>query len=78
MIEKYRYSGITEKILRDVTTRLEDVQQVLQEIIPPDAILVGQSLNGDLHALQVYMQSILFVMDTFILLLWKNNKLIEA
>ena len=40
-------------MLQGVTTRLEDVQQTIQGILPPDAILCGQSLNGDLHALKV-------------------------
>ncbi len=48
-----RYSGITKQLLTSVSTRLEDVQETIQGILPEDAILCGQSLNGDLHALQV-------------------------
>ncbi|XP_028165629.1 RNA exonuclease 5 [Ostrinia furnacalis] len=48
-----RYSGITKSILNDVTKRLEDVQKEIKDILPPDAILVGQSLNIDLHALKM-------------------------
>jgi len=48
-----RYSGITEEKLKDVTTTLEDVQEALRKLLPEDAILIGQSLNCDLQALQV-------------------------
>lgn len=40
-------------MLENVTTRLEDVQKDLLEIIPPDAILVGHSLDFDLRSLKV-------------------------
>ncbi|CAH2091144.1 unnamed protein product [Euphydryas editha] len=55
MITDYltRYSGITKSILSNVTKRLEDVQNELRELLPPDAILIGQSLNTDLHALKM-------------------------
>ncbi|XP_059053959.1 RNA exonuclease 5 [Achroia grisella] len=48
-----RYSGITKSLLTDVTKRLEDVQTDIRELLPADAILVGQSLNIDLHALKM-------------------------
>jgi DNA polymerase III epsilon subunit-like protein len=48
-----RFSGITKELLVDVDVRLEDVQERIRSLLPPDAILVGQSLNFDLIALKV-------------------------
>jgi len=40
-------------MLKHVHTRIEDVQQRIQQLLPADAVLVGHSLNFDLDALQV-------------------------
>ena len=48
-----KYSGITENILSNVQTRIETVQADLRKLLPEDAILVGHSLNSDLHAMNV-------------------------
>lgn len=59
-----RYSGITKQSLSDVTVRLEDVQKDLRNILPRDAILVGQSLNADLQSLKMMHP---FVIDTSVI-----------
>ncbi|NP_001121457.1 putative RNA exonuclease NEF-sp [Xenopus tropicalis] len=59
-----RYSGITRKLLLPVKTKLKDVQQKLKSVLPPDAVLVGHSLDNDLRALQMIHTS---VIDTALL-----------
>lgn len=59
-----RFSGITEEMLKDITTTLNDVHRDISKILPSDAILCGQSLNFDLHALRLIHP---YVIDTSII-----------
>lgn len=56
-----QYSGITEEIMMTVTKTLKDVHKEVREILPPDAILIGQSLNCDLNAMRMMHP---YVIDT--------------
>ncbi|XP_058142287.1 RNA exonuclease 5 isoform X4 [Dasypus novemcinctus] len=58
------FSGITKKILNPVTTNLKDVQRQLKALLPPDAVLVGHSLDLDLRALKMIHP---YVIDTSLL-----------
>ncbi|KAK7191763.1 hypothetical protein DPSP01_007201 [Paraphaeosphaeria sporulosa] len=59
-----QWSGITEEMLRDVTTTLADIQKELLEILTPQTILIGHSLNSDLNAIKLTHP---FLIDTGIL-----------
>ncbi|GMT10645.1 hypothetical protein PFISCL1PPCAC_1942 [Pristionchus fissidentatus] len=48
-----KYSGITPALLDPVTVTLKDVQNALRACLPPDAILVGHSLEFDMRALRM-------------------------
>ena len=49
-----RFSGITEEKLANVSTRLiPDVHDALRELITPNTILLGHSLESDLRALHL-------------------------
>lgn len=48
-----KYSGITEEILADVTTKLHDIQQKLLSFVSSNDILVGHSLESDLNVLKI-------------------------
>eukprot|EP01127_Copromyxa_protea_P004166 TRINITY_DN1401_c0_g1_i3.p1 TRINITY_DN1401_c0_g1~~TRINITY_DN1401_c0_g1_i3.p1 ORF type:complete len:645 (+),score=156.73 TRINITY_DN1401_c0_g1_i3:9-1943(+) len=59
-----RWSGVTSETLQNVTTTLQDVQQELSQIIYSDTILVGHSLENDLHAMKIIHEK---VIDTSVL-----------
>ena len=48
-----RYSGITEELLRPVSSRLEQVQVALLYLIDQQTVVVGHSLENDLRALKL-------------------------
>ncbi|XP_019607166.2 RNA exonuclease 5 [Rhinolophus sinicus] len=58
------FSGITKKSLEPVTTKLKDVQRKLKALLPPNAVLVGHSLDLDLKALKMIHP---YVIDTSLL-----------
>lgn len=58
------WSGITKEMMKEATKTLEEVQQDLRKVLTPDAILVGQSLQFDLHALRMMHP---YVIDTSVI-----------
>ncbi|KAK5056140.1 hypothetical protein LTR84_012693 [Exophiala bonariae] len=48
-----QFSGITEKILENVTTTLQDIQKELLTLLGSNSILLGHSLESDLNALKL-------------------------
>lgn len=56
-----QYSGITGTMMLNVTKTRSDVQRDVRALLPPDAILVGQSLQSDLIAMQMMHP---YVIDT--------------
>lgn len=47
------YSGITEELLKGCKVRLKDVQQLIIDLLPDDAILCGHTIECDLRALSM-------------------------
>lgn len=58
------FSGITPEIMKNVTKTLAEVQEDVRNILPDDAILVGQSLQSDLMAMRMMHP---YVIDTSII-----------
>lgn len=52
-LSSYRFSGITEVLLENVTMTLEDAQTKFLQLVHEDTILIGHSLENDLRALKV-------------------------
>lgn len=59
-----QYSGITPQHLENVTTTLQDIQRSLLDLLGPDSILLGHSLESDLNALKLTHP---FIVDTSII-----------
>jgi len=54
-----KYSGITEDMMRDVKTTLDEVRDRLFRFVKADTVLVGHSLDSDLKALRICHSRIL-------------------
>lgn len=59
-----QFSGITPQMMLNVTKTLAQVQNDVRNILPPDAILVGQSLQSDLMAMRMMHP---YVIDTSVI-----------
>ena len=55
------YSGITAEMMEPVTTTIHDIQKRLLDIVTPQTILIGHSLESDLKALKFVHP---FIIDT--------------
>lgn len=58
------YSGITSEMMANVTKTLKEVQADVRKLLPPDAILVGQSLNCDMIAMEMLHP---YIIDTSVI-----------
>lgn len=67
---RYRFSGITEESMKDVTTTLLDVQATLLTMFSEKTILVGHSLESDFKALRLLHDT---VVDTSVMFPHKNG-----
>ena len=48
-----RFSGMTKSKIKSANKTLQDVQDDIRQYLPPDAILVGHSLQNDLKVMEV-------------------------
>ncbi|XP_054156041.1 putative RNA exonuclease pqe-1 [Oppia nitens] len=60
-----KFSGIKESDLRNVTTRLTDVQRRLQSLFNDKTILIGHSLDSDLKALKLIHHTVVDTAQVF-------------
>uniref|UniRef100_A0AC35U7L6 Exonuclease domain-containing protein n=1 Tax=Rhabditophanes sp. KR3021 TaxID=114890 RepID=A0AC35U7L6_9BILA len=65
ILPKYRvtdyqsaYSGITKELLKDVKLSLTEARNKLFKLIDKDTILIGHSLDSDLHTMRIIHQKI--------------------
>lgn len=58
------FSGITPEMMKNVTKTLAEVQADIRQLLPADAILVGQSLHSDLMAMRMMHP---YVIDTSVI-----------
>ncbi|KAL6906192.1 hypothetical protein ACP4OV_003793 [Aristida adscensionis] len=65
-----RFSGITAEMLADVTTTLQEIQEVFVGLVYKETILVGHSLENDLMALRISHD---LIIDTAILYMYKRG-----
>ncbi|KAL3774599.1 hypothetical protein ACHAW5_001385 [Stephanodiscus triporus] len=65
------YSGITPQMLQGVETRIEDIQVRLLSMLDEQDILVGHSLENDLHALRLVHDK---VIDTSVIFRGMNGR----
>lgn len=59
-----QFSGITKEMLAPVTTTLRDIQNKLLELLTPQTILIGHSLESDTKAIQLTHP---YIVDTSLL-----------
>ena len=64
-----KYSGITEELLRDVTTTIEDIQNLFVNTVSQQDILIGHSLESDLNVMKIKHDNIV---DTSII--YEHNR----
>ena len=65
------HSGITANLLEPISTRLVQVQAALVRFLRPNDILVGHSLENDLHAAQYIHPN---VIDTALIFRHRNKR----
>jgi hypothetical protein len=60
-----RYSGIKAQMMKDVTTRVADVNARIIRLLSPQAFLVGHSLENDLRGLKLLRGRVLDTADLY-------------